>query len=123
MFVTYKGGGFQRTQTAGADWVSTNFLENLSISTSSFRMPIMLFESFNDDTNPATIWYKNTTGETIASGTTLQCMSNNEYPFNYTLTSSLHAGDSIEVHDPISARLFVSFTNALYIPESVGTIA
>ena len=115
MFVTYKGGGFQRTQTAGADWVSTNFLENLSISTSSFRMPIMLFESFNDDTNPATIWYKNTTGETIASGTTLQCMSNNEYPFNYTLTSSLHAGDSIEVHDPISARLFVSFTNALYM--------
>ena len=27
----------------------------------------------------------------------------------------MHAGDSIEVHDPISARLFVSFTNALYM--------
>ena len=42
-------------------------------------------------------------------------MSHNKYPFNYTLEHSLHAGDSILVHDPISAKLFVGFKDAVYM--------
>ena len=115
IFVTYKSGAFERSETAGEDWVSTNFLENLTVSTSSFRMPIYLYENFDDELNPATVWYKNTTGSDIPSGTTMQIMSNNNYPFDYKLSHVLHNLDSIEIHDPVSARLYVTFTGGVYV--------
>ena len=118
IIVTTKGGSqIYRSETAGEDWVSTNFISSssLSFSTSSFRLPILLYEDFNDELNPATVWYKNTTEEAISSGTHLTCMSNNEFPFDYTLTHTLAAGDSIEIHDPISARLYMAFTDVVYM--------
>ena len=114
-FVTYKGGGLERTETAGEDWVSTNFTSSLSYSTSTFRMPILLHESYDNDLNPATIWFKNEDSLAIASGTEVQCMSANNFPFNYTLPYTLAAGDSIEIHDPISAKFFFAITDALYM--------
>ena len=114
-FVTYKGGGLERTETAGEDWVSTNFTSSLSYSTSTFRMPILLHESYDNDLNPATIWFKNEDTLAIASGTEVQCMSANNFPFNYTLPYTLAAGDSIEVHDPISSKFFFAITDALYM--------
>ena len=116
-FVTYKAGGLERTETAGADWVSTNFTSSssLSISTSSYRMPILLHENYNDDQSLATVWFYNTDTVAIQAGTEVQCISTCNFPFNYTLTSTLAAGDSIEVHDPISAKLFLTFTDALYM--------
>ena len=115
VFVTYKSGAFERSETAGEDWVSTNFLENLTVSTSSFRMPIYLYEDFDDELNPATVWVKNTSGNDIPSGTTIQVMSNNNYPFDYKLNHTLHNLDSIEIHDPVSARLYVTFTGGVYV--------
>ena len=115
IFVTYESGEFYRSETAGEDWVSTNFLENLSISTSSFRMPILLYEDFDDEINPATVWYKNDLDNDIPGGTTVQVKSNNNFPFDYTLSHTLHSFDSIEIHDPISARLYVSFTGGVYM--------
>jgi len=121
IFVTYKNGDtptVSRSETAGEDWVSTNFLENLSISSSSFRLPILLFEDFDDEFNPDTVWFKNTTEVDMTSGTTVQCMSNNNYPFDYTLSSDLAVGDSIDLHDPISSRLYVAFTNSVYVTRT-----
>ena len=115
IFVTFKNGAFQRSETAGYDWVSTNFLENLTVSTSSFRMPILLYEDFEDELNPATVWFKNEDSLTIPAHTTVQLMSNNDFPFDYTLSQALQVGDSIEVHDPISSRLYVSFTGGVYV--------
>ena len=105
-FVTYKGGGLERTQTAGEDWVSVNFTSHASITLSQpYRLPIMIHEDFEDYDNPATVWFKNETGENIPADNEIQCMSNNGFPFNYTLDHTLAAGDSIEVQDPISSRL------------------
>ena len=118
IFVTTKGGSqIYRSETAGEDWVSTNFISSssLSFSTSSFRLPILLYEDFNDELNPATVWFKNTTGSTIQSGETVQLLSNNDFPFDYTLTHSIADGDSIEVHDPISARFYMAFTDVVYM--------
>ena len=121
IFVTYKDGGLYRSETTGDDWVSVNFTTSSTlnggsgISTSSFRMPILLYEDFDDELNPATVWFKNETEEDIASGSTVQCMSNNKFPFNYTLSHTLHVGDSIEVHDPITARFFIAYTDVLYM--------
>jgi hypothetical protein len=42
-------------------------------------------------------------------------MSNNDYPFDYTLTQNLADLDSIEVHDPISAKFYIAYTDVLYM--------
>ena len=114
-FVTYKGGGMQRTETAGEDWVSTNFTSSstLGLSTTSFRMPILLYEKYDNQLNPETAWFFNETDEVIPSGTDVMVVGSNKFPFHYTLTAPLAAGDSIEVHDPITATFFVAFTDAL----------
>ena len=120
IFVTYKAGGLQRSQTAGEDWVSTNFTSSasISISTSSFRLPILLYEDYEDELNPVSVWVYNRTNAAIPGGTELQCMSENHFPFYYELPADLAAGDSILVHDPISARLYVSLTDALYMTRT-----
>ena len=109
-FVTYKGGGLQRTETAGEDWVSTNFTSNSSytVSTTSYRMPVLLYEKYDNQLNPETAWFFNETGATLPTGSDVMVESNNKYPFHYTLTAPLTDGDSIEVHDPITANFFVS---------------
>ena len=116
-FVTYKAGGFARTQTAGEDWVSTNFTSSssISITTSSFRTPIALVENYNDDLNPVEVWAYNETEHNMHAGDVIQVMSHNNFPFNYTLEHSLHVGDSVLVHDPISAKLFVGYKDAIYM--------
>ena len=119
VFVTTKGGDhLYRSQTAGADWVSTNFTSSgsISISTSSFRLPILLYEKYDDALNPETVWFY--AEEDYQSGATVQVMSKNNFPFNYTLTAPLANGDSIEVHDPVSAKFFVSLTDALYMTRT-----
>lgn len=118
IFVSYANGGsptISRSDKAGADWVSINFLDSLSISSSSFRLPMALYEDYDDENSIDYVWFKNTTESSISAGTTIQCMSNNNYPFGYRLTSNLASGDSIAVQDPISARLYVAFTDAVYV--------
>ena len=121
IFVTYKDGGLYRSETTGEDWVSVNFTTSSTlnggsgISTSSFRMPILLHENFNDDLNPATVWFKNESEEDLPAGTIIQCMSNNKFPFMHTLSNTLVMGDSIQVHDPISAKFFIAYTDVVYM--------
>ena len=123
-FVTYKEGGLARTQTAGEDWVSTNFTAAFSDTssyfptTTSFRMPVLLYENYNNQLNPETAWYFNETGHHQDAGTTVQVMSRNDYPFNYTLTAPLAAGDSIEVHDPITSYFFVASTETFLMTRT-----
>ena len=119
-FVTYKGGGLQRTETAGEDWVSTNFTSNSSytVSTTSYRMPVLLYEKYDNQLNPETAWFFNETGATLPTGSDVMVESNNKYPFHYTLTAPLTDGDSIEVHDPITANFFVAYTDALLMTRT-----
>ena len=115
IFATYKNGKIARSETAGYDWVSTNFLEKLTIPESSFRLAFLMYEDFEDELNPATVQYKNEGNQTVHAGAKVQLMSNNNYPFWHTLESSVAAGDSILVHDPISARMFIAFKDELYM--------
>lgn len=113
IFVSIVDGGFYRSETAGVDYDFANFTANLSFSNSSFRTPMLLWERFNDPTNPATVKYKPT--ENMTAGTTVQCQSNNKsYPFDYVLPVNVAAGDSIYVHDPVSAKFFIAGTDAIY---------
>ena len=115
IFISTKNGGFNRSETAGADWVSTNFLTNISssgvLNTSSFRFPFALLESFDDAENPVEVWAFN---EDTVPATHLQAMSTLDYPFDVTLDTPLAAGDSVLVHDPISAKMYLAFKDCFY---------
>ena len=119
IFVTYKGSDghpvIARSETAGEDWVSTNFTSGLSVNGSSYRLPFVMTEEYDATWNIDSVWYYNTTEEVEPAGKVVECISNNNYPFNFTLTAPVPAGDSVLVHDPIAAKLFVSFTDALYL--------
>ena len=115
IFVTSTEGGFERSETAGEDWVSTNFISAVSYSTSSFRMPILLYEEYDADWNPALVWCYNTTTDTLPAGKVMECMSNNNYPFTTTLIDELLPGDSVQVHDPVGAKMFFSVKENLYM--------
>ena len=82
---------------------------------SSYRLPFVMTEEYDATWNIDSVWYYNTTEEVEPAGKVVECISNNNYPFNFTLTAPVPAGDSVLVHDPIAAKLFVSFTDALYL--------
>ena len=120
IFATYKandGGNpvIDRSYSAGADWVSTNFTSSVTINTTLFRLPILLYEDFDADWSNATVWYHNDTEETQSAGDEVECMSNCDYPFTVVLPSDVPAGDSVEVHDPIGAKLFFTYKENLYM--------
>ena len=111
-----------RSQTLGDDWISSNFTSalasNLPSSSSAYRIPILLHENYNNQLNPETAWYFNETGHHQDAGTTVQVLSNNKYPFNYTLPSYLAAGDSIEVHDPITSYFFLAYSEGVWMTRT-----
>lgn len=112
IFVSAKNGVFKRSETAGADWVSTNFIENVprlnegNLNTSSFRFPFALIENFNDAENPVEVWAFNEGNAAISE---VQAMSVTNYPFKATLSTPLAPGDSVLVHDPISAKMYLAY--------------
>ena len=115
IFVSAKNGNFKRSETGGADWVSTNFLTNINstgvLNTSSFRFPFALVESFSDAQNPVEVWAYN---EDTVSVSKVQAMSALNYPFDVNLSTPLAAGDSVLVHDPISAKMYLAFKDCFY---------
>lgn len=127
MFVTATGSNgpgtpLLRTQTAGVDYDKDNFSYSVTNETTSiantdaFRTPIALFENYNDTKAVETTKYHNDGKTPIPAGTKVQVESNNcSYPFYYTLTEPLAAGDSIEVQDIISATLLVAVKGKLYM--------
>lgn len=113
-----KNGNFKRTQTAGADYDISNFTGQSGQPSftgfSGFRMPFVLFENFEDQRNLDSVWYFGKEGD--HAGDVVQCFSNNgNYPFNYTLPHNMSEEDSIQVQDPVSAKLYVGLNNNLYV--------
>ena len=116
IFVAYKNSNIARSATLGGDWVSTNFTSALSVTDSDrlFHTPFVLFENVNDPYGTDSLLFKNTSEETLPAGTTVQCMSLNEYPFDYVLQAPLAAGDSIYIQDIVTAKLYMGVKNAVY---------
>ena len=134
-----QGGHINRTETAGYDYDNTrnHFLANVDgadktdnelegtawFKCSGFRMPIALWESFEDPYNLDTVWFKCTKDQ--HAGDTVQCYSNNDnYPFPYILTEDMHfnvenpdESDSVGVHDLVAAKLYVAYTDVLYFTK------
>ena len=113
--VTTKDGGIQRTETAAEDWDATNFTgeDVLDVSFKGYRMPIALFETFEDANSVAEVMFKCTKDQ--AKGDIVQCFSQNGgYPFDYVLPHAMHynpehpnLSDSLMVKDPITTKFFI----------------
>ena len=112
MIITTIDGGIQRSETSFVDYDATNFTANQSFTFSGYRMPIALYESFDDENSVSEVWFKCTKDQN--AGDVVQCFSNNAgYPFDYTLPHGMHydtvnpdLSDSLLVPDPVTAKLY-----------------
>lgn len=123
IFVTTESGKLQRSETYGNDYDISNFNsdDNFSdkYSQSEFKLPIVLWESFEDETSPDSVWFH--AKKEYEIGDTISVISNNGYPFDHVLEQALGSRDSINmlgdtiviydsiyVKDIIASRLFVA---------------
>ena len=113
-FFTTKEGVIYRTESAGVDYDQSNFTSSQSFSFSGYRMPMALWETFDDQNSVEKVWFK--CDRDYHSGENIQCFSNNcGYPFYYKLHQDLHfneadpnASDSLLVADPITTKMYVA---------------
>ena len=117
-----KNGNLKRTQTAGADYDISNFTGQSGQPSftgySGYRLPFVLFENFEDPNNQDSVWYFPKDTIPTPAGTVVQCYSNiSGYPFDYTLPYDLLPTDSIQVRDPLSAKLYIGLSNNLYLTK------
>jgi hypothetical protein len=113
MFMTLKDGAIYRSESAGQDYDEANFTANQTFSFTGYRMPMALWETFNDEYSVDSIKFQCL--HDMYAGETVQCFSaNGGYPVEYVLPVDLHTNpnnpllnDSINVPDPITTKLFV----------------
>lgn len=113
VILTTKDGGLQRTESSGDLYDDVNFTTNQSFSFTGYRMPMALWECFNDENNTETVLFKCSKNQ--KAGDIVKCYSNNaEYPFDYELpvdmtydTVNPDNSDSLRVPDPIVAKFFL----------------
>ena len=117
---TMYGTPIFRTQTAGDDYDKDNFSysategSDIISNQDAFRTPIALFENYND--TKSIDYVKFYAKRNYEANETIQVRSDNAgFPFDYTLTESLSAGDSIEIVDIISSTLLVGVKNKVYM--------
>ena len=110
-----KNGNLKRSETAGQDYDISNFTSGQSFTGfSGYSLPFTLFENYEDQNNLDSVWYYGKNGD--KAGDVVQCYSNiADYPFDYVLPQNMTEQDSIQVHDPITAKLYVGISNALYV--------
>lgn len=120
-----RDGAIQRTESAGVDYDATNFTANQSFSFTGYRMPIALWETYENENSVDSVWFK--CKQDQQAGDVVKCYSNNaNYPFDFTLPEDMHfnaddplSSDSIQVLDPVSTKFYVADGSALYYTMDV----
>ena len=113
IILTTVDNGLYRSENSFVEQDISNFTNNMgvnqAVSHKGYHLPIALWESFDDDNSIDSLWYYNRdTINAVAAGTEIQCFSKSGgYPFTYTLENALAPGDSIEVRDPVTAKLYL----------------
>jgi hypothetical protein len=112
------GGRVFRSEDQGEN-ISNQFLSGAIINPDAFITPIALWESFDNENSRDSIWYY--AREDIAAGSTITVRSNNSgYPFKYKLEGTdLVKGDSIQVVDPVSSRLFIAVKGNVFMTKEL----
>ena len=114
MVISSQGGDLYRSEDAGVTFSNQFIDDNFSISADFFNTPIALWESFDNANSRDSLYYH--ARDTINGGTRIQVLSNqSEQPFYYTtpLDVTLYPGDSLQVCDVVSSRLFIASDNVV----------
>jgi hypothetical protein len=116
--ITSTEGVVKRSEDGGINYsTDAQFLANGTIANAqAFKTPIALWESFNNENSRDSVKFY--AKEDIPPKTTLKVRSRNSgQPFWYTTPAdvTLHTGDSIMVHDPVSSVLFVPVANTIWM--------
>jgi photosystem II stability/assembly factor-like uncharacterized protein len=118
--VSGTAGLLLRSEDAGSNY-STQFIDGTGITNpQAFITPVALWESFNNPYSRDSVYYH--AREVITGGTTIQVRSQNSgQPFYYTLPNdiTLQEGDSLNIQDVVSSRLFVATANHLYMTKEL----
>jgi hypothetical protein len=123
MVVSSVNGTFFRSEDAGVTY-SNQFIDGISLSTTSFNTPLALWESFDNSSSRDSLMYF--ARDTITGGTRIQVLSNNSrQPFYYTTPNdvNLYPGDSIKVCDVVSSRLFIASNNIVGMTKELHLFA
>lgn len=116
--LTTVDNGLYRTENSGVDYdisnaagsiFTTKMGVNQKVDHKGYHLPIALWECFDDDNSIDVVWiYNRDTIHAMPKDTIVQCFSQNgKYPFTYKLVDGLAPGDSIAVHDPTTAKLYL----------------
>ncbi len=108
-----------RSEDGGVNY-SAEFTDSLSLQVSFFYTPIALWESFNNPNSRDSVMYH--AKEVISGDTEIQVLSNNsKQPFYYTTPADLtmQIGDSLNIKDVVSSRLFVASYNKVYMTSEL----
>ncbi len=111
------GGSIYRSEDRGQT-VSNQFLTSDIENPNAFLTPIALWESFDNENSRDSIW--GYASQYIPAGTEVVFRSpNSGYPFKYTITQDMQKGDSVQVVDPVSSRLFIAVDGAVFMTKEV----
>jgi len=119
MVVSAQGGTLERSEDAGLTY-SNQFISGFTPSADFFNTPVALWESFNNPNSRDSLYYH--ARDTIYGGTRIQVLSENSgQPFYYTTPEdvTLYIGDSIQVCDVVSSRLFIASDNVVAMTKDL----
>jgi hypothetical protein len=103
----------RRSETLGYDF-SSNLFADASPVNVNFLTPMTLWESYSNTNSRDSITFK--ADKNYSAGDNIILRSRNfNHPFGYLLPSALNDGDSIQVQDIISTKLFIATKDNIWM--------
>ncbi|MCF8387511.1 MAG: T9SS type A sorting domain-containing protein [Bacteroidales bacterium] len=113
------GARFKRTDDYFESFSISTFMGNdTSLIQSTFLVPTLLWESFDDQNSRDSVYFH--ADKEYAQGDVIQVQSNNRgYPFYTTLEEALLPGDSLQVQDKVQSKFFMGVRDHIFMSLTV----
>ncbi|MCL2510708.1 MAG: T9SS type A sorting domain-containing protein [Bacteroidales bacterium] len=94
------------------EWFSGTMLGSIT-----YDVPIAMWESFDFDNTPDTVWFKADNEKNFIDGdqTIFAPSKNAGYPIAYPAPAGFASGDSIQVPDPVQNKFFIGLGNKIFM--------
>ena len=99
----------------GATSYSNSFIDGFTIPDNTFLLTSLLWEDFENFNSRDSIYFYSRQNSFAAGDEVLLNSKNLEYPFYYTLPTTLGPNDSIHVQDVVSSKFFIAITDELWM--------
>lgn len=110
----------ERSQDNGTAFGQNFLIEAIDTDYDAEFIQLELWESFNNPYSEETVYFKAGQDTSYDVGDKVLVQSKTVgYPFEYTLEANLNSGDSVQVTDPVTARLFLGSEAELWMTPQV----